>query len=378
MTFLRVMAAAAIGCAVPLAAQQVPVQQRSVSGRVVRPAAEGNLPVPGVWVTLHRVGPDAAGPLDSMRTSTDGGYRFTYRRSGSEEATYFVTAFHDGIAYFATPLMSADVRGEDAEITVFDTSAAPVAVRARGRHIAVAAPSEGRRTVIEIYELSNDTIVTRVAGTPERPTYVALFPEKARDVRVGEGDVAADAARIEKGRLLVFAPIAPGLKQLSFSYTLGADDFPLSIPVTDSTDVFEVLLEQGGGSATGAGLRDLGDVTLDGRRFRRFLAQDVAARSVIRIDVPDAPAPKTWGWYVTILAALLALAMLGAFARAMMKPARAPQAAAPLRESDRVAREIAALDARTAEHGATPETVREREALQARLIRALAAESGTG
>lgn len=364
-------------CAAPVAAQQIPATERAVQGKVVIPAREGNNPVAGVWVTLHRVGTDAAGPLDSMRTDARGQYRFRYRPSGSENATYFVTASYAGIAYFAAPLGSGDVRGEEAEITVFDTASANVRLRVRGRHIAAALRTQSRRTVIEVYEISNDTTITLVAGQPEKPTFVALVPESARDVRVGEGDVPAEATRAERGRLLVFAPVAPGLKQLSISYTIGDDDIPLTAPVRDSTDVLEVLLEEPGATAEGPGLRDLGDVTSEGRRFRRYLAQDVPGGSTVRLVMPEAPLSARWGVYVTVLLAVLAVVMLGALARVLLRPRRAVVFApiASQRASDRIAREIALLDEQIAA-GAASGAAEQRGKLKARLVRALAAEQG--
>ena len=43
-------------------------------------------PVPAAWVVLHRVGPDRAGPLDSVRSDSRGRYAFRYTRTGSEDA----------------------------------------------------------------------------------------------------------------------------------------------------------------------------------------------------------------------------------------------------------------------------------------------------
>src|SRR5919107_51487 len=48
--------------------------------------------VSGAWVVLHRVGPDRAGPLDSIQSDARGRYSFSYERTGSEDAVYFVSA----------------------------------------------------------------------------------------------------------------------------------------------------------------------------------------------------------------------------------------------------------------------------------------------
>src|SRR5256885_7350842 len=99
----------------------LPSSQR-VSGRIVRPGLARMDPVSGAWVVLHRVGPDRAGPLDSVQSDPRGRYSFTYTRTGSEDAVYFVSASYDGIAYFTPPLAEGKVSGDDGEIAVFDTT----------------------------------------------------------------------------------------------------------------------------------------------------------------------------------------------------------------------------------------------------------------
>ena len=91
--------------------------------------------ISGAWVVLHRVGPDRAGPLDSTRSDARGRYSFKYDRTGSEDAIYFVSATHDGIAYFTPPLTAGRVTGDDAEIIVFDTTSGHVPFTIRGHHI---------------------------------------------------------------------------------------------------------------------------------------------------------------------------------------------------------------------------------------------------
>src|SRR6266705_6686215 len=99
----------------------LPSSSQRVSGRIVRPGAQRMNPVSGAWVVLHRVGPDRAGPLDSVRSDSRGRYSFRYLRTGSQDAVYFVSASYDGIAYFTLPLAEGRVSGDDGEVTVFDT-----------------------------------------------------------------------------------------------------------------------------------------------------------------------------------------------------------------------------------------------------------------
>jgi hypothetical protein len=65
---------------------------------VLRPGGTAGVPIAGAWVTLHRVGKDKAGPIDSMRTDALGRYRFRYQ-GGDTLSIYFVSSSFGGIAH---------------------------------------------------------------------------------------------------------------------------------------------------------------------------------------------------------------------------------------------------------------------------------------
>jgi hypothetical protein len=249
-------------------------------------------PVSGAWVVLHRVGPDRAGPLDSVRSDSRGRYSFNYRRTGSTDAIYFVSASHDGIAYFTPPLAEGKVGGEDGEITVFDTTSGRVPVSLRGHHVVVStADANARRSIVEVYDLSNDSSVTRIASgdAPAGATWQTHVTPGAADFKVGQGDISAAAVSFTNGLVSVFAPLAPGIKQLSFSYSLPAKSFPLKLPLEKETGIYEIMIEEKAGSVTGPHLREVDPVTVDDRNFRRFLASDMPENSVAVIDLPPPP-----------------------------------------------------------------------------------------
>jgi hypothetical protein len=251
-------------------------------------------PIAGTWVVLHRVGPDSAGPLDSAQADPRGRYTFNYARTGSDQAIYFVSASYAGIAYFTPPLAEGKVTGDDAEITVFDTTSGHVPMSLRGHHVVVSAvDANSRRTVVEVYDVSNDTSVTRIAvgDQPENATWEAHINPSASDFKVSQGDISAAAVTYRNGLVSVFAPMAPGIKQLSFSYSLPAKAFPLKLPLEKTTEVYEILIEEPTGSVTGTHLKEVDPVTVDERNFRRFLAQDMPENSVAVIDLPAPPPP---------------------------------------------------------------------------------------
>lgn len=319
--------------------------ERLVEGRVILPTGGGGTrPVGGTWVVLHRVATDTAGPLDSMRTRADGGFRFRYRTSGDSSAIYFVSSNRGGVAYFTTPTREAATSGGPSELVVHDTSSAPIPITVRGRHLIMTAPeTEATRTVIEVYEISNDTTLTRVARGAEGSTFDAPLPPGITQVTGGDGDVSPDAIRAVDGRVRVNAPLAPGLKRVSFFYEIAADA-PLEVLLESPTPVLEVLIEDPNGGAEGAGLVPVDPVSVEGRPFRRFLAQDVTAAQTFRVTAPGA-APSS-GLRLMLIVTAVGAAMLFGLGAAFLR--RGPAAFARRRERDpeALALEIAALDAR--------------------------------
>ena len=322
---------------------------QQVTGRVVLPNKENPVPVAGKWVVLHRIGHDSAGPLDSMRTDARGTYTFRYPRAEEDSALFLVSAMHGGVAYFTPTLRPGHVQGEAAEIMVFDTTSAQLPFHIQGRHFIVALGKDGAdHEVLEVYELSNDTSLTAVAPKSGRAVWTAIVPERAHNFRIGQGDVSEGGLTMRDGRVHLFAPVAPGLKQLSFRYELPASAFPLSIPITQDVGILEVVTDDPGARVTGAGVREMPAVQSEGRTFKRFLSQDVHENEVVRIALaPTRGASR--GPTVALLAAAFAAAIALAIALAVTRARRAPAVAqprAPARETQTLVRAIAELDER--------------------------------
>lgn len=293
-----------------------PAAEASAAGRVIRAGGGAEDPVPHAWVVLHRLGSDGAGPLDSVRTGADGRYRFQYRRVGDQTALYVASTTYGGIAYFAPPFRAATVTGDDATITVFDTTSAAVPMRVEGRHFVVSQAHDGTREVLEVYELANDATYTVIAhGT--RPVWSAAVPEGATRFVPGEGESARGAIELRDGRAELFAPVAPGLKQVSFRYQLPVRDFPLTVGLPTATSVLEVLVEEPRARVSGAKLKEVAPGEAEGRRFRRFLAQDVPKGERFRVDPGQAPVSRAWLIGGTL--ALVALALGGALRHALRR-----------------------------------------------------------
>ncbi|MEO8579692.1 MAG: hypothetical protein ABI469_05545 [Gemmatimonadales bacterium] len=279
-------------------------------------------PVAASWVVLHRVGHDRAGPIDSVRSDARGRYSFKYQRTGDEDAVYFVSALYDGIAYFTPPLAEGRVSGDDGEIAVFDTTSGHVPMSLRGHHLVVsAADANARRSIVEVFDLSNDSSVTRVANgeNPAGATWKTHITSGATDFKVGQGDITSGAVTYANGVVSVFAPLAPGTKQFSFSYSLPAKSFPLELPVENDTGVYEVLVEEKAGSVVGPHLKEVDPVAVDERNFRRFLGLDVPEHSVTVIDLPAPPSQAIDSRYLVALTLVIGGTMVLALAHALRR-----------------------------------------------------------
>ncbi len=360
-SFLRFLALPLVvaSVSVSVSASALHAQPRSVDGRVRRPVrvnadSTGMGPAVGTWVTLHRVGKDTAGPIDSIRSDGQGHYRFRWTPFGTADGVYFASTTWGGIAYFTPPLKNLDARGDDAEITVFDTTSVRFQLTVKGRHLIIGkADTTQFRTVIEVFELSNDSLRTLVATdtTSPMPTWSISIPASALDVRANEGEISPDAFVAGPGRVSVYAPIAPGIKQVAFSYKVPISSFPLSMRAEGGAVVFEVLLEEPEGFVTGKGFANVDPVTLEGRNFRRFLSQDVQSNAELIIELPSSGAPAR-NLYIAGLLLAIGLLMMVVLMRSMQRRAANRVAVEPTlrpREShapmhERLAQEIAALD----------------------------------
>lgn len=362
--------------------------ERTVAGRVRRPVADGGDSTgmgaaANVWVTLHRVGKDTAGPIDSVRSDAKGSYRFRYKPFGTGDAVYFASTTYGGIAYFTAPLKSVNAAADETEITVFDTTSKTFPMSVKGRHLIVSkADSSNMRTVVEVFELSNDSLVTLVASESQNaaPTWSVAIPAASQDVRANEGEISPDAFAAQNGRVSVFAPIAPGVKQVAFSYKIPDSSFPLRVRAEAGAVVFEVLVEEPQGKVQGQGFTAVDPVTLEGRNFRRFLSQDVKPDAELVVDVP-AGGGSGRNLYIAGLLVAVGFLMMLALTRSMQRAAskrgntlptlRPREPEAPL--ADRLAQEIAALDATYArQENPSPAVQTAYEARRAELKAALA------
>jgi hypothetical protein len=245
-----------------------------------------------------------------------------------------------------------------------------------------------------VFELTNDTSVTAVPPADgARGTWSVALPRGAVDFAVRRGEVPDDGMTMSGGRAVLRTPFGPGIKQVAFTYRLPADAFPLRLALERPVTVMEVLLEDPRGAANGAGVVAVDPVALEGRTFRRFLAQDVKDGAAVDVAMPR----TARRWDRVVLPALLVtmggamLVLLLRASRRLPGAARAPvvTSTVPLRlvasddERERLLAALAALDDDFAARGTPTVEERaaydvERAALKARLAARLAAAPAAG
>ena len=251
---------------------------------------------------------------------------------------YIVSTRYSGVAYFTAPLRERAVTSPDADVSVFDTTSVEFPLTVRGRHIVIApAEAEGVRRVVDVFEVANDSNRTLVAGATGR-TWSVTLPSSARDVASNGGDLPPEAFRVSAGKAELLVPFPPGMRQVVLTYAIPVER-SVKIPVSESVAGLEVLVE-GEGAISGAGLAAMEPVNMEGRSFQRFRSASVPAGASFRLEVAGA------GGRAGRLA-LLAVAAI-AVALGILLSRRAPRETVPALASrpasERLAREIAALD----------------------------------
>jgi hypothetical protein len=312
---------------------------RTVAGRVLRGSSDSLRPVSGQVVVLHRISADSSGPVDSVRTSATGAYRFRYRLEGPR-SMYIVSARNSGVAYFTAPLRERTVTSPDADVAVYDTTSVEFPLTMRARHVVIApADAGGFRRVVDVFEVANDSNRTLVAGATGRTWRVAL-PEGAREPGSSGGDLPAEAFRFAAGMAELLVPFPPGARQVVLTYAIPARG-TVTVPVTVPVSRLEVLLEGDGGSVSGAGLSAEDPVSMEGRSFRRFIAAPVAGGASFAVAGSGGGAGRA-GRLALLAVAVIAVALGIVFGR--RAPARPTPSAEQRPAAESLAREIAALD----------------------------------
>ena len=285
-------------------------QSATVTGRVV--LGTGGRPIAGRTVVLHRITMGDGGPVDSVRTDAKGRWRLRVPEVDST-AMYLVSAEHDSLAYFTTPLHLVIGQTTAADpLVVWDTSSTGPPVLERRRLLTIArAKPDGSREVLEILELENPGRTTRVSIDTLHPTWAGAIPAEALEFTMQTSDFGTDSDVVKRRGAAVhlYGPVQPGgRRQLSYRYVLPRSVQALALPVDQSTDELDLLFEDSATAVTAPKLVRLGIETIEQRRFSRYVADSLLAGASVRIAFP-APQLRVEGFLPYIVG--LVIVVLG-------------------------------------------------------------------
>jgi hypothetical protein len=347
-------------------------------------------------VVLHRVTPEEAGPVDSVRVEAGGGFTLDLGEiPGPGGAMFFATYRHDGVVFFGGPISSPEALAASYDIEAWPSRPLPTGTPGAGpdavlpsfhisfRNIFIEEGPDGWR-VTDIFEVGHDNPFTWTSPDPEGrvPVWSHPLPPTATNIQAMEADVAPADLRLDRGALEVLAPFPPGDRLLVIRYDLPSIE--ATFPMPGTTGIVELLVREPAPVMRVDGLRADAPVEIErGSVYQRWWGEGV--RDIApRIRLGEEPTPPV-AWVAVILA--LVLVAFGSWfvmrpgagpgtrttapAGPPTAPAGPPSApASPRPGSPRrsLLLEIARLDEAEAEGSIAPaEAKRRREALLARL-----------
>lgn len=278
------------------------------------PVLRGTLRVAGVpadtgTVVLHRVTPEAAGPIDSVRVGPGGTFAIALPEPPGSllSGTFFATYRHDGVVFFGGPITGPERLEQPYDIRAFpsrslDGSIEP-SFRVTFRNVFVEEGPEGWR-VTDVFEVGHADEVTWTSPDPAAgaPVWAHPLPAEARNVQAAESDMSAGSLRLDRGALEVHAPFPPGDRLFVIRYDLPS--LETTFPLVGMNGAVEFLVREPAPAMRVQGLQADAPVELErGSLYRRWWGEEVSDMA-LRIRLGEEPAPPT-AWLAIGLAALL-------------------------------------------------------------------------
>ena len=283
-------------------------------------------------VVLHQVGPESAGPVDSVRVESDGSFRFALPRlpgSGNQRDVFFASVRRYGILYFGSPVSSVSQLDSLYTIQTYETRGAgeggeQLTITIRNLFIN---RTEAGWNVTDLFEVQNASDWTWVAEGDE-PTWRYPLPEAATNFQVGQGDLGDDAVEFRDGVLHVYAPVPPGERLFVVTYDI--PDLNLDVPLPGYTEMVQVLISEPAPPLEAEGLTQERPVEMEpGVQFRRYAAEGVSDQVARLSEGGDA-----FSVPVRELAVLLALLLTAAAIWALRRDPSASAGPEPVRRED--------------------------------------------
>ena len=265
----------------------------------VRHRATGE-PVAGAEVVIYALTPSGAPGLRRLQAGDDG--RFVADEISAVGVTYLVGARYDEVSYPGARVQFERGQGRrTVEVLVSErtTDASGLSIESLALRVS---PDAGGLRVVESYalHLAGDRAVY-VAPAQRASVGAALraaLPDGASDFQMPLG-VVPEGIVSDAQSVRFYGPIYPGRQDLSWSYTVPAEDpedteqtrYRLSRRVDEAIGRLEVRIPDGGGRAEGASLvlEEGREETGDGAAVQIYSRAGVAPESTLEFAVTTPP-----------------------------------------------------------------------------------------
>jgi hypothetical protein len=304
-----VVATAASGAAAahPSSAPGDRQEARAFEGRLVRGADSTALA--DRTVVLHRVSPDSGFAVDSVVSAMDGGFSFSLPRAEDSATVHVVSARHEGTVYFG-PVIHGSSPPSPYVVTVYDTAVVEggESLSFPRRTLALTADETGTR-VLDVTEIGNETARTLVGPGSGAAWWRLSLPSGATSPTVLSGGVAPEEVDFGAGEVRASASVPPSGVRLVLGYTLPASA-PLTLVLGQPVSSLEVVYRGSRNPRSGSGLEATEPVISEGRRFERFVGEDLETGDTVRLELGAEASADVGGaaWALLALSLLLALA----------------------------------------------------------------------
>lgn len=239
-----------------------------ISGRVQNGTAGGG-PVGSLTVTLRHFAGMQLAEERQTQTGPDGSFRFDGLPTSPQDA-YLVVVRYAGVDYVSGMVQLHQQPEQTVDLTVYETTMDPSAVRIASRSLVIAGASPELRAVdimdILIVENSGDrTYLGDRSGVVLR----IPLPRGAQEISPQPG-FDYGQPRLEDGVLLTTGPLPPGSQTVVLSYTVPYEGTraTLSIGTAMPTGTLRVLVRDGTYRLSSRSLIDTGTVEVSGVTYR--------------------------------------------------------------------------------------------------------------
>jgi hypothetical protein len=239
-----------------------------ISGRVQNGTAGGG-PVGSLTVTLRHFAGMQLAEERQTQTGPDGSFRFDGLPTSPQDA-YLVVVRYAGVDYVSGMVQLHQQPEQTVDLTVYETTTDPSAVRIASRSLVIAGASPELRAVdimdILIVENSGDrTYLGDRSGVVLR----IPLPRGAQEIRPQPG-FDYGQPRLEDGVLLTTGPLPPGSQTVVLSYTVPYEGTraTLSIGTAMPTSTLRALVRDGTYRLSSRSLIDTGTVEVSGVTYR--------------------------------------------------------------------------------------------------------------